>query len=631
MAKNSFLFIIFLFVNTYSLYSQILSPFFNDSVIAGNDLIFKFKTKANSLQYLEFSFDKQNWVEIGKFSNRNEFIWLPPFVDIDTIYFRYESHNFSLPEKIGSIVNGHSSEISTIDYNPEDSVFLSSSFDGKLLTWSLNSFNKLDSFTHTNRILSARFFFTSRKVIFSSDTSVYFLDFSKPLLPFRFGSSSGLIRAIAVSYKKRNCAFGSYSGDLVVFDSSLNELLRIPTGRQIYSIAFSNSGDLLAVGDYDGLVSIFDVSKGQLLYEFSTNRDSSFKNVVWSVSFSPNDSLVVAGGIDGKTRIYDIFKKQLLFSFPSHSFHIRGTAFCEFAPVITSVSLDSTVYQVLYQLNFPIHFPIKEESAITSLKFIDGGRFFLVGMRNGSISFYKNFEYEHLIQNLDLPYFVPVIAKCQSFQSNAGRLVSFSIILKNVHEIPLKRFNSNNSFAIINLPIEHFGIFHPETGNIKFGPKDTIWSNLRTIGFKDTFAVVQAYTLHPWGDRKGIFSIQKINFRDKKNIYWIMDTSSVEIVENCKPIEDLVKFELLPSINFDVVQDPYAKELKLRIFSDNAIFCKFALINSINGMYHGLFEGEIQQGETELSFNTGNFSSGAYFLTFDLNFMRLAKKLIILK
>lgn len=629
MAK-SFAQIIFLFFLTkIALFSQIIAPASDDSIIAGKEISFRFSIKSKSLQYLEYSIDSENWIEIGKFANRYEFEWMPPYVDIDSIYFRYEAHNFTTPEKLWQIEHCHSGEITSIDFWNGDSIMLSSSLDGNLYLWDLNNLAKIDSLRTLGKIFSAKFFLSGTKVIYCSDTSVYFYDFSNPSSYRKVWEGNSLIRALDVHNRKLLGAFGTYSGEIVIFDTTFNLLKTILTGRQIYSIAFSNSGDLLAIGDYNGFVAIYSVETGDMLFEFSTNKDSTFQNVVWSVSFCENDSLLVAGGIDGKTRIFNLFNQNLEYVFPSHSFHIRGTAFCLYAPVVMSVSLDSTLYQIFYPLNFTVHNPIKESSAITFLKPIYGGRYFFLGLRNGTIAFYKNFEYEHIEQTLALPYYIPVLAKCQSFQSFAGRMTSFPIVLRNIHEVPLNRFFRDSSFAILEVPAEHFGVFHPENNRLKYGTPDTIYSVIQTIGYQDTFAVVQAYTLHPWGERKAVFRINQVDFRGKKNIYWILDTSTVEIVEPCKPLTNLMKFELIPKFDFEVNDNPISEQLKVLVSSDSTFFCKFVLINLVSGKRYILFEGEIESGNRMLFFDVKNVASGPYYLLMENEFTNLAKKLII--
>ncbi len=621
--------IIVFFVSLNFIYTQVVYPTLDDSLIAGRKVDFHFKTKTLSIQYFEYSLDNRNWVELGRFFNRTTFSWFPPLADIDSIFFNYESLNFTYPILVWKTPNVHTTEITSIDYFDDEGVVLSSSSDGRICIWSTEKQELIDSYSSGKPVLFAKFLFSSRKVIFSADSSIYLYDFEKPNSFRRVSGSSALIRAIDVCPKNKLTAFGSFSGDVVLLDSNLNEIKKFSLERKIYSIKFSKSGYLLAVGDYDGIVTIFDINLDEKVAEFVTNRDNSYKNVVWSVAFSPEDTLVIAGGIDGKSRIYNLKTKELEYSIPSHSFHIRGVDFCDVVPVVISVSLDSTISQVFYPLNISLHIPLKEESAISFLKVIGGGAYFLVGMRNGKISLYKNFEFEYIKQKFSLPYFIPISVLYPSIQSYAGRVVSFPVILKNIYEVPLNRFFNDTSYAVLQLPAEHFGVYHDENKALKFGWEDTIYSKLRSVVNVDTFAIVYVYTLHPWGDRKATFKINHIDFRGKKNILWIFDTATVEIVEVCKPLTNLMKFELMPKVNFFADYNNNEGKIELRVENDKTIFCKFLLINPISGHVKVLLEKECYPSETLITLDARNIASGLYIIVLETSFTSLAKKLII--
>jgi len=617
------------FTAPFFLPAQILSPTSFDSIIANRQVDFKFRIYSNTLQELHFSVDKELWQQIGVFANRQAMQWFPPNEDIDTVYFRYSSFSFSEPIKLEEISYAHNGEITSLDCEPIDSLFLSSGLDGKLYLWSLPSFKKIDSLIFGNKIYSARFFGSSNKIIFTSDNSIILFEPKSQNRVRLLDTCGNLIRALSVSEKANLVACGSYSGEVNVYDSSFTKINSFRTGKQIYSLAFSNNGEMLAFGDYNGFVTIVDLKTQKVKAEISTNRDSTFKNVVWSLEFSPNDSLLVCGGIDGKVRLYSIPNFTLEYVFPVHMFHIRGVGLPSFAPVVASASLDSTFLQIFFAKNFNVHHPVKQKSSITSLKFIDGGRKFLLGLRNGDIVFYKNFDFQELHQTLEVPYFIPVNVKLKSFQAFAGRLEPVPIVLENIYEIPLRRFKTDGSYAVIQLPKEHFGVYHRETSRLVLGDIDTIYSNLRTIGKIDTFAVINVFTLHPWTERKAPYSIETIDFRGKSNIYWMFETDTVEIVEKCKPISDLVRFELIPYVDFEIVEDQKGKNVYIKFLSNESVFCNLIMFNLLGEKVQQIFSGLIEKGEHWVETDLDGIPGGIYIIILQTKFQNLAKKLIL--
>ncbi len=619
----------FLFVN--SLFSQIISPRFSDSVIVGKSIDFHFNVSEITLQELIYSTDSNIWYNAGVFSNRDMFSWMPPNGDFDSISFRYNSLSFSKPIKIRELSSAHRGEISSLDFSYEDSIFLSASLDGLIYLWNLNSFEKIDSLDFGRRIYSAKFLKGGKGIVFVSDNSIYLFE---PENANRFkliDTSLNLVRALDVHVESGLVAYGSYSGEISIYDSNLRNLFSLQTGKQIYSIRFSHNGNLLAFGDYEGFVSILDLEKKKIIAEISTNRDSSYKNVVWSVGFDSKDSLVVCGGIDGKVRIFSIFNKKLEYVLPSHMFHIRGVNFCDYSPVVSSVSLDSTFSQVFFSKNFAIHQPIKHSSSITAFNFIDGGRYVLLGLRNGSIVYYKNFDFNELKQEITLGYFIPIVVKCKSFNSVVARLEPIPIVLENIFEVPLRRFSSNTSYAVLNLPKEHFGVYHPETSKLIFGDHDTIFSSISTIGRSDTFATFLAYTLHPWSDRKSNYSVEKMNFRGKTNLLWLVEVDTVEIVETCKPLTELMHFEFIPKVEFNLFVDSKGNEFWINIVSSDKIFCNLEMYNLFGKKMMEIFSGEVEMGRNTIRVPFQTIESGIYIIVLQTEYQKLAKKLILFK
>lgn len=623
--------LIFNFLFTNSLFSQVISPKFSDSIVVGEKIDFLFKVSENTFQELFYSIDNNIWFDVGIFSNQEKYNWMPPKGDFDSISFRYNSFSFSKPIKIRELGAAHNGEISSLDFSYNDSIFLSSGLDGFLFLWHLGSFKKIDSLNFGGRIYSAKFLKNSKRIVFVSDNSIYLFEPGSPNPLKLIDTCLNLVRALDVHIESGLFAYGSYSGEIAIYDSNLTNLFSLQTGKQIYSLQFSHNGELLAFGDYDGLVSILDLKDKKIFAEFSTNRDSSFKNVVWSVGFDSKDSLIVCGGIDGKVRIFSILNRKLEYVLPSHMFHIRGVNFCDYAPVVSSVSLDSTFSQILYSKNFAIHQPIKHNSSITALTFIEGGRYVLIGLRNGSIIFYKNFDFNDLKQEVTLRYFIPIVVKCKSFNSIVNRLESIPIVLENIFEVPLKKYNSNTSYAVIKLPKEHFGIYHPETSKLVLGDRDTILSSITMIGRTDTFATFLAYILHPWSDRKANYSVENINFRGKTNLLWLVKVDTVEIVETCKPLTELMRFELIPKVEFNLHEDSKENEFWINIVASDKIFCKLEMYNLFGKKIKDVFSGEVEKGQNIIRAQFQNLESGMYVIVMQTKYQKLAKKLILFK
>ena len=76
------------------------------------------------------------------------------------------------------------------------------------------------------------------------------------------------------------------------------------------TVAFSPSGQNIAVGGGSGEVRVYNKETGEQVVSFK-----GFEGGVDSVVFSPNGEQVAAAGFDGKVRIYDLKSGQLIKDF----------------------------------------------------------------------------------------------------------------------------------------------------------------------------------------------------------------------------------------------------------------------------------------------------------------------------
>jgi WD40 repeat protein len=68
----------------------------------------------------------------------------------------------------------------------------------------------------------------------------------------------------------------------------------------VVSLAVSPDGRLLAAGDKDGHIMVWEISSGSLLFKKYAHRFS-----VWTVAFSPDGTLLASGAFDGTVRLWD--------------------------------------------------------------------------------------------------------------------------------------------------------------------------------------------------------------------------------------------------------------------------------------------------------------------------------------
>ncbi len=106
----------------------------------------------------------------------------------------------------------------------------------------------------------------------------------------------------------------------------------------IHSVAFSPDGKLLATGDTNGEVRLYQVADGKQLFTCKGHT-----GWVWPVIFSPNGQVIASGGDDKTVKLWDINTGQCLATLQGHSGGIWSLTFSSDGGVLASGSEDTTV------------------------------------------------------------------------------------------------------------------------------------------------------------------------------------------------------------------------------------------------------------------------------------------------
>ncbi|MEM7107036.1 MAG: hypothetical protein AAF519_02335 [Bacteroidota bacterium] len=168
---------------------------------------------------------------------------------------------FSLDAKSRNFeISGHQTYINDIEIIPGTATFLSSGGDGQLR---LNSIATQES-----------------KLILNTN---------------------GEYKVLDVSPKGTYAVAGTLQGQAILINLSdySEKIIMKSTNRPIHAVAFSTDGNLVAMGDEDGTIKIYDVGGNEVIREFKAH-----KGRVSDIEFSPNGGLVAAGSFDGTIQMW---------------------------------------------------------------------------------------------------------------------------------------------------------------------------------------------------------------------------------------------------------------------------------------------------------------------------------------
>jgi WD40 repeat protein len=132
-------------------------------------------------------------------------------------------------------------------------------------------------------------------------SQLFRLSFQRGVRLLRAIERSEVLTHVAHSGSGDYLAVGSYDGSVTVFDREGRELLRLGAKSRVYDIDFSPTGDRLAAGCHDGSISIWELPSGVLLRQLAGHRGE-----VRAVRFFAGGKKLVSAAEDGSLRLWDL-------------------------------------------------------------------------------------------------------------------------------------------------------------------------------------------------------------------------------------------------------------------------------------------------------------------------------------
>ena len=180
----------------------------------------------------------------------------------------------------------------------------------------------------------------------------------------------------------RILASGDADGTVHLWDVATGTLLYTLNGhgREVHSMVFSPDGQTLAGGDADGTVHLWDMVTGLLLHTLEGHGWEAR-----SMAFSPDGQILASGGADGTVRLWDAVAGTLHHTLEGHGRDIHGVAFGPDGQTLASGGEDGIVRLWDAAAGTLLHTLEGHANRVYSVAFSPDGRLLASGSLDGTV------------------------------------------------------------------------------------------------------------------------------------------------------------------------------------------------------------------------------------------------------
>lgn len=160
----------------------------------------------------------------------------------------------------------------------------------------------------------------------TTDGQIKLWDLNSPQELFILTGHEGHIYNLAFSPAERGSYLASASADgtAKIWDLDTKQMILDLRGHtdEVFSVDFSQDGNRIVTASIDGTAKVWDTLNGQLLLTFAGHEAP----VLWA-QFNPEGTRVATAGDDGRVRVWDSVSGQELYVLTDFLIFVSGTAF----------------------------------------------------------------------------------------------------------------------------------------------------------------------------------------------------------------------------------------------------------------------------------------------------------------
>ncbi len=263
---------------------------------------------------------------------------------------------------------GHNGEIRSVAFVPGKNEFFTSGSDGQVLRWSMGKEQTLQVVYSGSDIIDVLTVSpdASWLAMGSGNSTIKMIPLKGSGLGFDMTGISGKIKSLIFSYDGKYLYSASLDGKVLKWDIAARTNTNISNGSMlITSIDISKNGKYLAGISSDGNVVLWNPEVKSDNFRLNTSK----KNIK-VIRFNPENNLLAIGDINGNVELWDINQNKLISEVKAHTAQINDIQFNTTLKQMATAGNDKTLKI----------FNIKDPSDLTEppINFNDNDGFILV-------------------------------------------------------------------------------------------------------------------------------------------------------------------------------------------------------------------------------------------------------------
>lgn len=241
---------------------------------------------------------------------------------------------------------GHNGEIRSIAYVPGKNEFFTSGSDGQIIKWSMNGNEQNLQVIYSGKNEKTGTIEITDVLAVSPDASWLACGTSNttirmiPLKPDNSGyvlsGHKGKIKSLIYSYDGKYLYSAALDGKVLKWDLAARTSTNVSDGSmKILSIDISSRNNLIAGLSSDGNVVVWNPERMQDNFRLETTE----KNIK-VIRFSPDNNMLAIGDINGKVEIWDVLLRKKISEFKAHDAQVNDIQFNTFYDQIATAGND---------------------------------------------------------------------------------------------------------------------------------------------------------------------------------------------------------------------------------------------------------------------------------------------------